>query len=622
MRAVRRLVAWLGAACAGILLVGPVHAGIADVLDDLGGKPCPGGSDFTCVTIEVPLDHFNPSDTRTIDVVLAVLPASGNSKGLFVTATGGPGSAGIGLADYYTSYFDPSIRRRFDIVFFDQRGIGLSGGLVCPAAYGVFLQSVAPPSESASRFSNDCVTEMGSPAILPFVGTAQAVEDLEAFLRVLGSPPMWLYGESYGTQYAQEYAAAHADALDGLILDGTVDLTLSGPAFWADAAASFERILDETLASCDSRLRCRKDAGGSAGGVYDRLAEQLAAQPARVSFPLPSGGTAERELGPGELQTVAAGQSYGENGRMLLQRVIAAAGRGDLVPLMRLVYANMYVDPETLEPVPDPTYSDAMYFGVDCQDYAYYSGTPEERAAQYVAAATGIAAELPRVGEAVFLSDLPCAFWPNATQDQARPPPLRADGIPTLVLAATGDPITPVGESQAVYSRLADGYLVTTRGGPHVTFGRGNFCPDDLVRDFLVDGKAPAKRETTCPGRLVDPYVPLAPETAASFRSVRAAFVSAQTELEYLPEYYYWDFETPTSAGCPTGGGTVRFTARGSVAGLQFKNCGFTKGFTMSGPGRWDYATGRVVFDVTVAGRFAGSYRYVHEGGSVSVDEH
>jgi hypothetical protein len=41
-----------------------------------------------------------------------------------VTVTGGPGTAGIAYADSYTSYIALSIRRRFDIVFFDQRGIG------------------------------------------------------------------------------------------------------------------------------------------------------------------------------------------------------------------------------------------------------------------------------------------------------------------------------------------------------------------------------------------------------------------------------------------------------------------------------------------------------------------
>ena len=81
--------------------------------------------------------------------MFAVLPATGESKGLFVTATGGPGTAGISSADDYTSYFAPSITRRFDIVFFDQRGIGLSGGLTCPDAYAAYLLTAEPPAGAA-----------------------------------------------------------------------------------------------------------------------------------------------------------------------------------------------------------------------------------------------------------------------------------------------------------------------------------------------------------------------------------------------------------------------------------------------------------------------------------------
>ena len=60
------------------------------------------------MTIDVPLDHFNPDDLRTLPVVFGVLPASGVRKGMFVTATGGPGTSGVLLADSYSAGFDPS----------------------------------------------------------------------------------------------------------------------------------------------------------------------------------------------------------------------------------------------------------------------------------------------------------------------------------------------------------------------------------------------------------------------------------------------------------------------------------------------------------------------------------
>ena len=129
----------------------PVTAEPIVGLERLGGVPCPDG-DFTCVTLTVPLNHFDPNDSRTMDVVFAVLPATGERKGMFVTATGGPGTAGLASADSYTSAFDPSIPEHFDIVFFDQRGVGLSGGLQCaqaaatvsapPRAYGGKIEAI------------------------------------------------------------------------------------------------------------------------------------------------------------------------------------------------------------------------------------------------------------------------------------------------------------------------------------------------------------------------------------------------------------------------------------------------------------------------------------------------
>jgi hypothetical protein len=66
----------------------------ADILERLGGYPCPD-SEFTCVKLTVPLDHFAADRGETIEVVFGVLPASGERKGMFITATGGPGTAGL-----------------------------------------------------------------------------------------------------------------------------------------------------------------------------------------------------------------------------------------------------------------------------------------------------------------------------------------------------------------------------------------------------------------------------------------------------------------------------------------------------------------------------------------------
>jgi pimeloyl-ACP methyl ester carboxylesterase len=575
----------------------------------------------------MPLDHFNPQDGRTIPVTFAVLPANGRRQGMFVTVTGGPGTSGIAVADWYTAAFDPSLPRRFDIVFFDQRGVALSGGLSCPEAAVKFYRAdgraETPAQEAALKgaaraFSQACVREMGNPDILPYLGTGQAVEDLERFRQIIQDERFWLYGESYGTQYAQTYAARHGDHLAGLILDGTVDLTLDGFEFYAQEAQAFNDTLVATLNACEDDPACRAALSGDPVAAYDRLAARLEHRSLPFRFPLPEGGFAHRQFTFADLEVAAAGQMYTEDDRMLFTRALAAyASRRDLAPLARLLYLSLGLDPQTLAAIPDPFYSDAMFYAVECQDYGYPGRTPGERAENYLRAGDPVEAAVARLAS-IFYGDLPCAYWPDATTNLDRPEPLAASGIPTFVLGATADPATPVGNGISVFQHLDDGYLVTQQGGPHVIFGRGNACPDDLVTDFLVRGQVPEQREIECAGVVADEYAPLAPPDASAFANPLEALASVETEIYYLPEYYYWDGIEPESVGCPLGG-TLRFEPDGSNYAFALDACTFTRNFTLSGAGSYDPDLDRFVLEVATAGRWQCTLVYIREGEETGV---
>jgi len=375
---------------------------------------------------------------------------------MFVVATGGPGVSGVLVADSYVAAYDPRLFNSFDIVFFDQRGIGQSGGLACPYAAAEFYQQDATgfPDQKkalnffARSFSENCVNELSNPELLPFLGTEQAVEDLEYFRQLFDEEKILLYGESYGTQFAQTYAAKYLDHLSRLVLDGTVDLTLPGWEFYAQQAQAFNDTLVSTLEVCNEDPACTQDMGGDAIEVYDRLTGDLNQQPLFLRFPLPGGGYEFRKFTGTDLEVVATGQLYGEGDRMMFTRALAAyASRWDLAPLARLLYLNLGLDPQTLEVVPDPSYSDAMFFGVECQDYGYPGSTPKEKAENYFIA--GESVSIPRFGS-IFYGDLPCAYWPDATSDLTRPEPLLAEGLPTLVLGATADPATPISNGISV----------------------------------------------------------------------------------------------------------------------------------------------------------------------------
>jgi hypothetical protein len=92
----------------------------------------------------------------------------------------------------------------------------------------------------------------------------------------------------------------------------------------------------------------------------------------------------------------------------------------------------------------------------------------------------------------------------------------------------------------------------------------------------------------TCAGEIATAYAPLTPADAAEFEDVLEAMVSVDDEIYYLPEYFYWDYETPTQVGCPYGG-TLAFEISDVGEQFTFDECSFSQGFVMTGTGVYDY---------------------------------
>ena len=264
------------------------------------------------------------------------------------------------------------------------------------------------------------------------------------------------------------------------------------------------------------------------------------------------------------------------------QRAIAAAGQGNLTLLARVLYNQQGADPDTLQVPEDPTYSDALFFAVECNDYNWQVGSAETSAEAYLRAGDALDENLPYFSS-LFYGDMPCVYWPGQPPAE-RPAPLSAEGIPVLVLNATLDPATPAAGGRRVFERLADGYLIEMEGGPHIIYGRGDACVDDIVTNFLVDDEVPTERVTRCEGVVADDFISVAPTDASTFETPLDAMNAVYDEINNLPEYYYWDYATLTVMGC-TYGGTLAFAP--SAEGHQFRlnECAFSQGWSMTGNG-------------------------------------
>ncbi len=169
----------------------------------------------------------------------------------------------------------------------------------------------------------------------------------------------------------------------------------------------------------------------------------------------------------------------------------------------------------------------------------------------------------------------------------------------------------------AVSERLDDGYLITQKGGPHVIFGRGNTCPDEAVAKFILDGTAPEVFE--CEGDTVGHYTPLLPESIDAFENAEAMFSAIESDLFYLPEYYWWDLVTDTDVGC-AGGGVLTIAAGDTSDLFTLAECALIDGVVLSGEGSYDWEQDVFSLDVSNGSEDC-SYRYRRSGEDYVVDD-
>ena len=591
---------WTTAAAGALLLAGctsvvPGAAGYAPpgAAGHVVREPCPR-SGFECITLGVPADHTDPG-SPTWNVTFALHRGTVDSRGVLVTATGGPGSSGIAAADDRLAGMSTAITDHFDVVFFDQRGIGRSEPFRCDRTLGADdtepLDATSTATErdrfaaDATELARDCFAEAGvDPADAGRYATSQAVEDLESFRDWLDADQLVLYGESYGTQFAQTYAAAHPDRVAALVLDGVVDLGIDDQTFAAETAQAYSDVLAATLTGCDADDACAADAPGSALDAYDALAAELAGGPRSYDFPLEDGTTEERELTLDDLRSAASWSMSDPWSREQFQQALNSAGNDDAVPLDRLADASYGADPQTGEVVDDPAFSSGLYYAVQCADYDVVPAGSTGRAQldRWLDGARTAGIDQARLGD-IYYQDLPCLFWPGTGAPALRPGTAAALPYPLLALTADTDPNTPTQQAQRVFSRaVGNAQLVVAQGGPHVVYGRGDTCVDGAVETLVTPGQLAATGVTTCPGTVAGVYVPNPPTDAAGYTDpVDVLDATIDASLGNVA-YTWWDGSGELAIGCDAGG-TVRYELDDDAMHVALERCEWTPDVPVDG---------------------------------------
>ncbi len=583
-------------------LLAPVGGSLEDRLAALGATPCPEDESFSCAFVDVPLNHAEPDGT-TLSLAIAVRPADGPSEGVLVLIDGGPGYAGIDGTDDL-SELSPEFAARFDLLYFDLRGVSRSAGIDCVAASDAFYAEgfrVSTPAERAEvagrarDFSADCPAETGwSLSELALLNTAQAAEDLEAVRVALGAPPITVYGLSYGTQLAQTYVSAHPQAVRAVALDGALDLTRPMLDYDLGVVKAVNDNLARVFAWCAEDVACSQDLP-DAGAAYDQLRTELAQGPVSIAFPLPDGSSREREFKSVNLDHFSSVAMDDEFGRAAFLRGLAAAAKGQWVPLRQLVDVYEGLDPAT-EQVADDGFSDAIYYTFTCNDYGLID---EQSYLDQCAEKT----EGQRSTDGCY-GDLPCASWPTAAEQVPRPAPFAPEGIPVLVINADADVATPVEQGRSLVSGLKargfDAFELAVAGGHHVMWGSDE-CVNVAVTDYLLD-PASLSADVACDPGLVAEYLPLTSSDPADYAVADDFLAALMLDLYALP-----DFPLEGVWSCNQGGG-VSADFDGT---LTLERCSFVDQVFVDGTGSYDAELDQLELVLTVSGAHNGQLVYL-----------
>lgn len=458
-------------------------------------RPCRTAAAFRCATLTVPVSYARPSGP-SLGIAVAELPATGpHPVGDLVMNPGGPGASGVQFLEQQGTSFPGALRRSFNLVSFDPRGIGSSDPVRCvgPAGLRRLLALDPAPADPAEvrpvvaatkAFVAACLAHT-SHALLENVGTDVTARDLDRLRAALGQRRLDYLGFSYGTYLGERYAADYPHRVRAMVLDGVVDPATSTSATDLAQAKGFELDLHDFLAWCPTNGACRNELGTDARAAYDRLFSELSGGTSIPGYlKARFGGSQQVDLGVAE--TALAAALYAKTDWPYLAQGIAGALGGNASLLAAL--ADDYIGLQ-----PNGSYSNlvAANAAISCVDRP---GPRSLRAIEGLSRALAKAA--PDFGASIAWSSLTCADWPIAPQ--GRVGPIRAAGSPTiLVVGSTGDPATPYPQAVAVAHQLAHAVLLTRTGPGHTAYF-SSACVRARVDRYLLTLRPP-RPGTICP---------------------------------------------------------------------------------------------------------------------------
>jgi pimeloyl-ACP methyl ester carboxylesterase len=437
------------------------------------------GETIRCGYVSVPQERSNP-DSPTIRLAIVIFQAQNDfsAPDPVIFLSGGPGEKTVTNAFALSQILAP-YRDKRDLIFFDQRGVGLSEpALECPELTESLFDLLAEKDPDVTlRTQYESIMACGDRLVaeghnLSAYNTAENAADVDDIRQALGYERMNLYGGSYGTLLAQTVMRNHPQHLRSVVLGAVLPAEKS---FFVHVPTTIVNAALQLMEACATDQACDGAYPDLQQTLYDTV-ERLNAEPVPITVTNPLDGES--------YDTWLTGDAI--FGNLVLFLYIT-----DIIPVLpQAIHDVANGDYELMTQLSSTSMalfdalSRGMEFSVLCaEDLIGVTPADYLETRRQIPAPLAGSADPEDVIEYDFFGI--CEKWPVEQADPAIKQPVVSD-IPTLILAGEFDPVTPVVYAEEVADHLSNSYLYAFPGVGHNVLVASS-CARDIAGQFLGD---------------------------------------------------------------------------------------------------------------------------------------
>lgn len=480
-------------ACAGVSGLGGA-AEAAPGPARIEWRACGDDGRAECATLRLPVDWTRP-DGATFGLAIARRKALDPDAraGTLVFGPGGPGDSGVQRVTKLEGgidRFSDELRRRFDIVSFDPRGVGASNPVTCDAT--LLGARPSPVINSAEEFEktrdynkvlrNNCRGLTGP--VYDHADSVSTARDVDAIRAALGESKLTFHGSSYGTLLGEMYAELFPGRIRAMVLESVDDHSVpDARRFLKSELTAAQDSFDQFVRWCGAARECAlhgKDVRAIWRDLRARAGRGELPDPADPTKPLPEFG----------LVLMAYKAFYGPDWAELAARLAALnAGSAVARPAPPKAGARRGVVGGAQGTGTDGfTAQFCSDWSLPIRDYGQYKRLMRQT--------ERYAPDMTFARPVMALSA--CLGWPRPVRNPQHRLDVRGSA-PILLANARHDPATPHNWARTVARQLGPrtATLLTYEGSGHGSYNRGP-CMRNTIDRYLISLRLPP-RGATCP---------------------------------------------------------------------------------------------------------------------------